>query len=173
MPRGFSRVRTAIAIIILAGGAYLIYTQSGLRIDPTNEGGPVTIADKPINLILRDATLENIRNAAKESGKRLDDMRYLGGTLLYHAADKRRADVVRWAINQGADPNGGQGLMPPLLAAIKNSDADMVKLLVSAGADPDANGAPGVTLRKMAEATGSPAVMKALDEGAPTPPETD
>jgi len=100
-------------------------------------------------------------------------MRYLGGTLLYHAAAKRRADVVRWAINQGADPNGGEGLMPPLLAAIKNSDADMVKLLVSAGADPDANGAPGITLRKMAEAKNSPAVMKALEGDTPSPPGGD
>ena len=164
MHHGFSRLRTLLAVVILAGGAYLIYTQSGLRIDPTNKGGPVTIADKPINLVLRGATLENIRLAAKESGKKLDEMRYLGGTLLYYAADKRRPDVVRWAINHGADVNGGEGLLPPLLAAIKNSDAEMAKLLVSAGADPDANGAPGVSLRTMAEAKNSPALIKAIGD---------
>lgn len=61
--------------------------------------------------------------------------------VLLGAVDFRHHALVRWLIKQGADPNARstvQSKQTALHAAAWNGDLPMVKLLVAAGADPEA-----------------------------------
>lgn len=65
----------------------------------------------------------------------LDSRRLEKETLLWHAVRSQRHDWVARLAAMGAPIVTG-GYLPPLLAAVENSDAAMVKLLLSLGADP-------------------------------------
>ncbi|WP_332861177.1 hypothetical protein [Janthinobacterium svalbardensis] len=65
----------------------------------------------------------------------LDALHLETETLLWHAVRSQRPDWVARLAAMGA-PVVSDGDRPPLLAAVENSDAAMVKLLLSLGADP-------------------------------------
>lgn len=65
----------------------------------------------------------------------LDALHLETETLLWHAVRSQRPDWVARLAAMGA-PVVSDGDRPPLLAAVENSDAAMVKLLLGLGADP-------------------------------------
>ena len=65
----------------------------------------------------------------------LDTLHLETETLLWHAVRSQRPDWVARLAAMGA-PVVSDGYRPPLLAAVENSDAAMVKLLLGLGADP-------------------------------------
>ena len=65
----------------------------------------------------------------------LDTLHMETETLLWHAVRSQRPDWVTRLAAMGA-PVVSDGYRPPLLAAVENSDAAMVKLLLGLGADP-------------------------------------
>ncbi|MEG0879739.1 MAG: hypothetical protein RSH52_00485 [Janthinobacterium sp.] len=67
--------------------------------------------------------------------KTLDTLRLETETLLWHAVRSQRPDWVVRLAALGA-PVVSDGYRPPLLAAVENGDAAMVKLLLGLGADP-------------------------------------
>lgn len=98
--------------------------------------------DEAMELLLNEEPLEEIQSAVRRSGKHVDQISDLGRTLLFHAVHKRRIDVARWLLKQGANPDGtwdGLGGIP-LIAAIWKQDASIVRLLLAAGANPNGMG---------------------------------
>lgn len=60
-----------------------------------------------------------------------------GCPVLLEAASYRSSGVVRLLLDAGADPNRGDGAMPPLMAAVIGGDTECVRLLLLHGADPN------------------------------------
>lgn len=107
--------------------------------------------DIPIALVIQGAPIKEIQKAVRESGKGIDSFRWQEGTLLFYAVEKERIDIARWALENGANPNGCLKSMLPLSAAIINENAEMVELLLKHGADPDRDMVgDGTTPRKIA-----------------------
>src|SRR5690606_27532946 len=98
------------------------------------------------------------------TGESVDQFPFLGGTLLFYAAKEGRLDVARWAIEQGANPNGvyHETGGVPLEVAIRKENIPMIKLLVESGADPDLEMSDRVTPRRRAQELGNEAVISAL-----------
>ena len=147
--------------------------------------------DRVWALLRKDAPLEEIKQAIRETGKHPDQMVWVGGSLLSNAVDKGRKDLVIWLIDQGANPNGVHPSTSPLKSAVWKKDADMVRLLIEKGADPNV-GSPllsaisnddpnmvrlliehgadpdledqGSTPRGVAAHKGNPEVIKALEQ---------
>jgi ankyrin repeat protein len=90
-----------------------------------------------MELLFQKAPLDSIKAAVAASGKKLDEIGWLGDTLLTVAVTEDRVDVVAWLLEDGADPNGAEGAMPPLTRAIYGELPEMVELLLQFGADPD------------------------------------
>ncbi len=93
--------------------------------------------DAAVSLLLSGAPLAEIQKAVAGSGKGVDDIQWMGQSLLCWAADKKRIDVAEWLLANGANPNGIEHGEAPLVSAIENNDVPMVKLLLKWGADPD------------------------------------
>jgi len=121
--------------------------------------------DKAMELLLQGAPLDEIQAGVRRSGKQVDQITHLGGTLLFYAAKQRREAVAQWFLTQGANPNGtyqGVGAVP-LEVAVRNEDVAMIRLLVQAGADPDLELGDNMTPRKRAEEINQPAILAALE----------
>lgn len=130
-------------------------------------------ADEPAVELLNEARpLEEIKQEIQKSGKHVDAISWLEGSLLYWAAKKRRLDVAQWLLSKGANPNGIDLGMPPLQPAIVNQDLAMVKLLLMSSADPDLGPASGVTPRGIAKSVGNPEIIAALPPVRKTKPST-
>ena len=126
--------------------------------------------DEAMTLLLRDASLEEIQVAFERSGKKVDDTSFLGGTLLYHSVAKRRPNVARWLLEQGANPNGTYADFGgvPLEKAIRQEDIAMVRLLIQVGADPDLRMCDGWTSpRGEAEKLGNSTILAELPPNEP------
>lgn len=89
---------------------------------------------------------------------------WMTGTALHSAVSARRVDVVVALLEAGADPNVRQsGGWTPLHSAVHNRDLRIVTLLLEAGSDPSAVNDDGTTVRAMAEATGDPVGVAAIE----------
>lgn len=90
-------------------------------------------------LVVPGMPWQQVGPAAEESHRRalatLDALHLETETLLWHAVRSQRPDWVVRLAAMGA-PVVSDGYRPPLLAAVENSDAAMVKLLLGLGADP-------------------------------------
>ena len=90
----------------------------------------------PVERAAKDDRLEDVQRlvayvsvqAVKEEllGKALDMAAYWG-----------HAELVRWLLENGADPNKAAGGGTPLMGAASNAQVDIVRLLLDAGADPN------------------------------------
>ncbi len=119
--------------------------------------------DNAMELLLTGATLNEIQTAVKRSGKEVDDIRYLDGTLLFYAVNEGRMDVTEWLLSEDANPNGTNisygGV--PLIAAIVEHNVEIAARLLAAGADPDLR-MGGDTPRQYARHKGASAILAAM-----------
>jgi len=132
------------------------------RITVQRETSLVGPEDNAISLLRNGAQLTEIQKSVENSGKNVDEISWMVGSLLYWAADDERIDVAEWLLNEGTNPNGIRPSMTPLRPAILNEDIAMVKLLVKFGADPDLDPGSGVTPRVLAESDGNAEIIAAL-----------
>jgi hypothetical protein len=90
------------------------------------------------------------------------------------ASEKQRKACVAWAIKDGANPNGTDSSMNPLIMALQNGDGDNAKLLIQYGANLNAMNSYGVTPVVEASITQSDDILALmLNAGAnPNPPDT-
>lgn len=122
------------------------------RITIQHETSLVGAEDEVIHLLSRDASLTEIQRSVETSGKTVDEISFMGGSLLYWAAEEGRLDVAEWLLaEEGADPNGIHPAWQPLRVAVLGDDVAMVKLLVKFGADPDIDSGSGLTPRTIAK----------------------
>ena len=92
---------------------------------------------------------------------------WMTGTPLHSAASARHGDVVAVLLEAGADPNVRQsGGWTPLHSAAHNGDLPIITLLLAAGSDPSAVNDEGVSVHEMAQRSGDPASVAAI-EAAP------
>lgn len=82
-------------------------------------------------------------------------------TVLSTAAEFGRADMVRELLKAGADPNFG-GIWVPLCAAVRGKNPEVVKLLIDAKADVDAQEEEGSTALMLAAFMGNLEMVKML-----------
>jgi len=147
-------------LFLVALGAWLWFRpRFSVRVE-RNLVGP---EDKAMELLWQGATLDEIKGAVQKSGKHVDQISALGGSLLFWAASKGRLDVARWLLEQGADPDGIHPGSRPLKTAVLGEKVAMVRLLVSHGADPDLKtDIAGATIRQLAEQEANPEIVAAL-----------
>lgn len=106
------------------------------------------------------------------SGANVDDINKTGATALRGAIEKNHVDVIRALLDNGADVNLSDStlsLSPPLMYAARIGNMEVVRLLISKGADPTYTirggpGAPGGTAEALARASGHTAVADYLGE---------
>ncbi len=161
-----SKTRTIVctAIVFLFFAAIVALLWLNPRVTVTVNRRLVGPDDEAMDLLAQDAPLGQIQLAVRRSRKHVDQMSYLGGTLLYCAVEERRIDVASWLLTEGADPNGtyhGVGGVP-LEKAIRQGDTAMVRLLIDAGADPDLEMPYGVTPRLRAKKIGNTEILAIL-----------
>lgn len=91
-----------------------------------------------------------------------------GATSLYFAARANHIEVMKSLLAAGADPDKGYGLWSPLNGALrKDTNLDVAKILIDAGADLNSRNTDGWTPLAMAARYRSPAhVELLLDAGA-------
>ena len=118
--------------------------------------------EKAITLLLRGRPLEEIQKAVAESGKSVDGIPWLDGSLLYWAALDTRMDVAEWLLAKGVNPTGTNPSMQPLAAAIAEQDLPMVKFLVKSAADPDLWPKGGISPRELAYEIRNREILAAL-----------
>lgn len=163
MPGTVSRRALFVAVVVSMLGAFVVwYFQPGIEVTVHQElVGP---DDRAISLLDKGASLTEIQRAVAESGKHVDQISWLGGSLLYHAVAERRTDVAKWLLAKGASPDGVDHSVLPLGRAIFNEDVGMVRLLVESGADPDIDMTFGLgeTPREIAKSIGNAEILSAL-----------
>lgn len=153
------RTKKILASVLLAALALLfLLTLLLVRVTVTTTRtlvGP----EGAMALLEQGAPLDEIADAAIRSGESVDDIQYFGGTLLIRAVDKRRLDVVGWALSRGANPNGVSASVIPLEHAIRKNEPEMVGMLLAKGADPDRDIGYGLTPRKLAQIEGNTQIL--------------
>ncbi|MCK4871769.1 MAG: ankyrin repeat domain-containing protein [Phycisphaerales bacterium] len=105
----------------------------------TVERGFVRPDDRAFTLLSQRASLEEIRASVLASGKHVDEIVWMGASLLSEAVVEDREDVAAWLLEQGADPDGISPATAPLCYAIQHENMAMILLLLKHGADPDLN----------------------------------
>ena len=153
----------AVAALILAAGGY-----TGIRVSYEVKE-ELVVPEEPILDVLRGASLDAIKGAVARSGKSVDQITELGGSLLFYAVAQGRIDVAAWAISLGASPNGVYPTERPLAEAIYKHNSAMVKLLLQSGADPDADMWYNITPRKIAEKQGDADITELLETWGEAP----
>jgi len=157
-----------VAVALLAAVVLLVcWTRPWVHVSVDRQlVGP---GDEAMNLLLQGAPLDQIQAAVRRSGKHVDQITHLGGTLLFYATAEKRIDVAQWLLKEGANPNGvwnGFG-GAPLAEAISKQDVAMVRLLLAGGADPDLEMTGGTTPRKYAQSLDNPDILAALPPERP------
>lgn len=89
-----------------------------------------------------------------------------GEPMLIMAINFRRADMVRWLLNKGADPNirsNGPGEVTALVKAVAiRAGEQIVNLLLESGADPNPNVPEHLLPEVLAVAADTPVVAKLI-----------
>ncbi len=168
--RSIAYILLGVFVVVLVTG--MLFFRPRIRVSVTHELiGP---NDPEVwNLLDSHAPLEEIQKAVKTTGKHVDQIERLGGSLLSNAVSKKRQDLAIWLLDQGANPNGTHPGSTPLERAIGNEDADMVKLLLKHGADPDLEMGGGLTPRWIAiNSVKNKQIIEILETWRPRKPET-
>ena len=119
--------------------------------------------DHAILLVRQGSSLADIQAEVRKSGKHVDQVQFLGQSLLCVAVRKKRYDVAEWLLTkQGANPNGVYFSGVPLASAIEQSDIEMIRLLLKFGADPDFDMRYDRTPRKIAESADNADILSLL-----------
>ena len=88
--------------------------------------------------------------------------------FLLRVIDEGKIEFVRWAMEQGVDPNlespkSGATLLTEAISALQPA---IVELLVQYGADPEFADDEGITPLELAQKTGNPAMIACLEKAA-------
>ena len=88
--------------------------------------------------------------------------------FLFRVIDEGKIEFVRWAMEQGVDPNlespkSGATLLTEAISALQPA---IVELLVQYGADPEFADDEGITTLELAQKTGNPAMIACLEKAA-------
>lgn len=88
--------------------------------------------------------------------------------FLFRVIDEGKIEFVRWAMEQGVDPNlespkSGATLLTEAISALQSA---IVELLVQYGADPEFADDEGITPLELAQKTGNPAMIACLEKAA-------
>lgn len=88
--------------------------------------------------------------------------------FLFRVIDEGKIEFVRWAMEQGVDPNlespkSGATLLTEAISALQPA---IVELLVQYGADPEFTDDEGITPLELAQKTGNPAMIACLEKAA-------
>lgn len=88
--------------------------------------------------------------------------------FLFRVIDEGKIEFVRWAMEQGVDPNlespkSGATLLTEAISALQPA---IVELLVQYGADPEFADGEGITPLELAQKTGNPAMIACLEKAA-------
>ena len=88
--------------------------------------------------------------------------------FLFRVIDEGKIEFVRWAMEQGVDPNlespkSGATLLTEAISALRPA---IVELLVQYGADPEFADDEGITPLELAQKTGNPAMIACLEIAA-------
>lgn len=88
--------------------------------------------------------------------------------FLFRVIDEGKIEFVRWAMEQGVDPNlespkSGATLLTEAISALQPT---IVELLVQYGADPEFADDEGITPLELAQKTGNPAMIACLEKAA-------
>lgn len=88
--------------------------------------------------------------------------------FLFRVIDEGKIEFVRWAMEQGVDPNlespkSGATLLTEAISALQSA---IVELLVQYGADPEFADDEGITPMELAQKTGNPAMIACLEKAA-------
>ena len=88
--------------------------------------------------------------------------------FLFRVIDEGKIEFVRWAMEQGVDPNlespkSGATLLTEAISALQPA---IVELLVQYGADPEFEDDEGITPLELAQKTGNPAMIACLEKAA-------
>lgn len=88
--------------------------------------------------------------------------------FLFRVIDEGKIEFVRWAMEQGVDPNlespkSGATLLTEAISALQPA---IVELLVQYGADPEFADDEGITPLELAHKTGNPAMIACLEKAA-------
>ena len=147
----------AIVLVVVLTACVCVF-----RVDVRERQGLVGTQDAALLDLWNRRSLERIQKSVRQSGKSVDEINWLRGSLLFYAADERRVDVVAWVLSQGACPNGIDPRMAPLERAIRKGDVVSMKLLLEAGADPNLDMGGGITPEWVAREFSSPAILEVL-----------
>jgi ankyrin repeat protein len=123
--------------------------------------------DPVIDLVKNWGSPQEIEAALAASGRDVNEVVQMGESLLMMAVMKEREDVAAWLLEKGANPNGAHPAFAPLAYAVKFESANLVKLLLEYGADPDLDVGDGITPRWIAARRAGNEEIRALMEGAP------
>lgn len=88
--------------------------------------------------------------------------------FLFRVIDEGKIEFVRWAMEQGVDPNlespkSGATLLTEAISALQPT---IVELLVQYGADPEFADDEGITPLELAQKTGNPTMIACLEKAA-------
>lgn len=88
--------------------------------------------------------------------------------FLFRVINEGKIEFVRWAMEQGVDPNlespkSGATLLTEAISALQPA---IVELLVQYGADPEFADDEGITPLELAQKTGNPAMIACLEKAA-------
>lgn len=88
--------------------------------------------------------------------------------FLFRVIDEGKIEFVRWAMEQGVDPNlespkSGATLLTEAISALQPA---IVELLVQYGADPEFADDEGITPLELAQKTGNPTMIACLEKAA-------
>jgi len=157
-----------LAVTIAVGlGVFIVCEFPGVEVRMTRTTELVGTNDEAVSLLLNGAPLEKIVEAIRRSGKSVDEIRWVNGPLLNQAVLEHRLDVAKWLLKNGASPNGVNRWSVPMDHAVTLGDANMVRLFVNCGADPNFKiGGGDMTPKLRAISLGNKDVIDAISVGA-------
>ncbi|KAK6440972.1 RAS2 protein [Oleoguttula sp. CCFEE 5521] len=125
-----------------------------------------------LNMVAAVEGHQQIVQLLLETGVPVDEMSRMYGTALLGAASRDRVEVVRVLLKHGADANATGGHEPykrALHASAVIGSTTLARLLLSSGAEIDAQGPNGLTALGMACQHGKPEIVRLLLERGAQP----
>ncbi len=115
------------------------------------------------NLVCNSARLEEIETRIADTSD-IDEVDFKGWSGLHWALVREVSAIIALLLDSGANPNlpTETGRLP-LNIAMRSGQADAVKMLLAAGADPEAADSDGKTARMVGMAGKYPGLVKLLD----------